>query len=346
MNKNMKNENNNHEQIMEEELDLEYVELKPEKPKRDYLLPASILISVFVLSGILIYTTGLRTENGKTGIKTQHSDAQKTEAPREVITTSQVVLPATWGDLGKKMAAAGVIDETQFKALYAQRGGLSQGEQALLDSSDNKNLVINQQNAGTLLNILWALGLGNKNPILENGPMQDKKYGGAGNFASTGGWTIAAGKPMDHYSAHKFITLTADQQALVERVAKGIYRPCCGNSVYFPDCNHGMAMLGLLELMASQGVNEAQMYKAALSVNSFWFPDMYRTIARYFESKGISPQSVDPKEILGTAYSSGQGFARIQSLVPAEKPTQSQGGCGVDAGQPSQPQQQQSGCGV
>ena len=59
---------------------------------------------------------------------------------------------------------------------------------------------------------------------------------------------------MNHYSMHRFIVLTPEQQALVEKVSKGIYRPCCGNSVYFPDCNHGMAMLGLLELMASQGV--------------------------------------------------------------------------------------------
>jgi hypothetical protein len=106
--------------------------------------------------------------------------------------------------------------------------------------------------------------------------------------------------------------------------------------------------LGLLELMASQGASEAQMYKAALAVNSYWFPDTYRTIARYFESKGVNWSAVNPQEVLGAAYSSGQGYARIQSLVAPEPPTQSQGGCGVDAGQTqtTQPQRQQGGCGV
>ena len=73
---------------------------------------------------------------------------------------------------------------------------------------------------------------------------------------------------MDHYSRHTLIKLTQKQQALVDTVSRGIYRPCCGNSAHFPDCNHGMAMLGLLERMASQGASEQDMWKAALTVNS------------------------------------------------------------------------------
>lgn len=332
---------------METDQNMEYADPEPAKPKRDYFLPASIFISALVLSGAWIYTTGLKAEGTTAGIKAQQGSAQAADVLGEAITPSAgVTLPVRWGDLGKKMTAAGVIDEPQFKALYAQRGGLTEDMQSLLDSSDNGNLVITPQNAGTILNLLWAFGLGNKNSILERGPMQDPQYGGAGRFASTGGWTIADGNPMNHYSAHQFITLTADEQALVEKVAKSIYRPCCGNATYFPDCNHGMAMLGLLELMASQGVAEDQMYQAALAVNSYWFPDTYRTIARYLESRGTRWSAVDPREILGPAYSGAQGYARIQTLVAPEPGTRSQGGCGVDAGQATQPQQQQGGCGV
>ena len=159
--------------------------------------------------------------------------------------------------------------------------------------------------------------------------MSDPKYGGAGNFASTGGWTIARGDAMEHYSKYNFINLTPDQQSLVERVSQGIYRPCCGNSTYFPDCNHGMAMLGLLELMASQGISEKEMYKAALKVNSYWFPDTYLTIAKYLqEKKNISFDKADPKEILGREYSSGQGFqAILQQVAPPEN--RGGGSCGV-----------------
>ena len=186
-------------------------------------------------------------------------------APEEIFSLN-------WGNLGAQMVEAGVIEKEKFESLYAQRGGLSEADQKLLSGSNNRNLVITQENSGVMLNLLWAFGLGNKNPILENGPMVDSRYGGAGNFASTGGWTLAKGNVMDHYNRHSFVTLTEEQQALVERVAKNIYRPCCNNSTYFPDCNHGMAMLGLLELMASQGVSEQDMYKVALQVNTLWFP--------------------------------------------------------------------------
>ena len=185
-----------------------------------------------------------------------------------------------WGNLGARMVEAGVIDMERFENLYQQRGGLSEADRKLLTDSDNGNLVITSENSGMMLNMLWALGLGNKNPILENGPMMTYSGAGlpaealakAGNFASTGGWTLGKGNAMDHYSMHQFVTLTREQQDLVEKVAKNIYRPCCKNSTYFPDCNHGMAMLGLMEIMASQGASEPEMYKMSGEVNTLWFP--------------------------------------------------------------------------
>ena len=212
--------------------------------------------------------------------------------------------------------------------LYNQRGGLNNEDKNLLYGENNGNLTIDSENAGYILNLFWAFGLANKNEILENGPMTDSQYGGAGNFASTGGWTMSQNDTMNHYSKHQFIDLTNEQQSLVERVSKNIYRPCCGNSTYFPDCNHGMAMLGLLELMANQGVSESDMYRVALIVNSYWFPDTYLTIAKYFQNRGIDWKNVDPKEILSSAYSSASGYQKVLSEVEPIQP-QGGGGCGV-----------------
>ena len=79
-----------------------------------------------------------------------------------------------------------------------------------------------------------------------------------------------------------------------------------------------MAMLGLLELMASQNISEEEMWRAALYVNSYWFPDTYLTIASYMEKKGIPWKKVNPREVLGIEYSSGQGFQRIlREMGPA-----------------------------
>lgn len=245
-----------------------------------------------------------------------------------VLPSEGVVLPVRWGDLGIKLVSVGVIDSRKLESFYAGRGGLKENEKKFLESVDNENMRITPENSSFLLNLFWAFGLANKNPILENGPMQDPQYGGAGNFASTGGWTLADGGAMSHYSRHLFVVLTPEQQQIVERVSQNIYRPCCGNSTYFPDCNHGMAMLGLLELMASQGVNEEEMYKIALQVNSYWFSDTYLTIAKYFEKRGVSWSGINPKEILGSAYSSAQGYQQIRrETEPLE--SRGGGGCGI-----------------
>ncbi|KKW23785.1 MAG: hypothetical protein UY74_C0061G0009 [Candidatus Kaiserbacteria bacterium GW2011_GWC2_52_8b] len=309
--------------------------------KRDHTIAASILISSIILAGTWIYTSAINA-----GARQAATAAVSSELQKKVLPSGGVILPVTWGDLGAKMVNAGVIDATKFEAIYQQRGFTDEYRKLLL-GKDNGPVTMTEENSGYLLNLFWALGLSNKNPILEKGEMSDPKYGGAGSFASTGGWTVSKGKPMDHFSRHSFVTLTKAQQTLVDKVSKGIYRPCCGNSTHFPDCNHGMAMLGLLELMASQGVSEADMWKTALAVNSYWFPDTYVTIATYLKDRGVEWNDVDPKEILGSSYSSSQGYARIASQV--EQPQQQGGGgsaCGGEGAEPAAQQRSQGGCGI
>lgn len=301
--------------------------------KKSKSIEISILLSSLIIVTALFYTsetTTRKTDQDKTVAKSNKTvKILEENYSQKVIPQDGVVLPARWGDLGAKMTSVGVIDKAKFEEMYAGRGGLSEEERKLLEGLDNGYLKITPENSGFILNLLWALGLGNKNEILDNGPMTDKKYGGAGRFASTGGWTLSKGDAMNHYSKHRFMILTSEQQALVEKVSKGIYRPCCGNSVYFPDCNHGMAMLGLLELMASQGVSEEEMYKAALAVNSYWFPDTYLTIAKYLKSQGKDWNQAVPKEILSYDYSSGPGYQKLLEKIENPEIKSGGGGCSV-----------------
>ena len=301
---------------------------KVQPVKKDYILSVSILISAVIFVGAWVYTTGLKSDAPRKEMTAANLNDLALTLEEKVLPSEGVVLPVRWGDLGIKLASAGVIDQQKFDSMYASRGGISETNRRLLEKAGNGNIKITSENSGFLLNLFWALGLGAKNDILENGPMNDPRYGGAGNFASTGGWTLAQCDAMSHYSQHHFFVLTPEQQQLVEQVSKNIYRPCCGNSTHFPDCNHGMAMLGLLELMASQGVREEAMYKAALQVNAYWFPDTYLTIAQYLASSGVEWEQADPKELLGVDYSSGSGYQQILKKFTA--PVQKSGGsCGV-----------------
>lgn len=220
------------------------------------IVPASIIVAGIIVAGAVLYQDPF--------IFSKFADKRTT--------TNSSSLIISWGNLGAQLVEVGVIDGDKFKAMYEGRGQFTSEYESLLFREDNKQLKITKNNASFVLNLLWALGLGNKSLILEKGEMSNPKYGGPQNFASTAGWTMAQGDAMSHYNMHSFIYLTDEQERLVAKVAKNIYRPCCSNSAYFPDCNHGMAMLGFLELMASQGFDEEKMYSNALALNSYWFP--------------------------------------------------------------------------
>lgn len=289
---------------------------------KNNFLPIMILFSSFLISGSLIYSAKYAVPRD---FASADAGAEFALLEKEVLPKS-ITLPISWKDLGSKMVKSGVIDEEKMRALYEQRGGWSEEYRTLLTDEKNGKIVITRENAGYWLNLLWAFGLANKNDILETGEMSDPKYGGAENFASTGGWELSKGNSMKHYSRHEFVILSDEQQKLIDKISQNIYRPCCGNSTHFPDCNHGMAMLGLLELLASQGVGETEMYKIALAVNSYWFPDTYITIAKHMQDNGIKWKEVSSQSMLGFSYSSASGYKKISEKVT--KPDSAGGGSG------------------
>lgn len=242
---------------------------------------------------------------------------------------------ATYGDIGPKMLNMGVIDLEKFKQVYQQAGRpLTAEQEGILTDGSNAKIKISQENSYFLLNLFWAFGLGNKTRILTEGDMVKYGKGQLGNFASTGGWSLAKSDAMDYYSKRALVPLRADQEELVSMVASNIYRPCCGNSTAFPDCNHGMALLGILELMAGGGATESEMYDAAKYINAFWFPSNYYDVALYFKYKeGKDYKDVDAKSILGKDISSAYGAQAVKKWLTeqgiVEQPPKQGGGCGV-----------------
>ncbi len=336
------------------------IDVPPKGKPFEIPTPVAIIIAAAMLSGTWMYNNWLNLPNNqqKTALAAQKKvQAQATTLEKEVIPAKGVELPVSWNDLGKKLTDAGVIDKAKFKKLYQDRNEWNDEYEKLLSGNNPEKIVMTQENSAFLLNMLWALGLSQNSPILFDktemmNPQYSKDRAPASGFAATGGWSLAIGNAMDHYGKHNFFNLTPEQQALVDKMSRGIYRPCCGNSTHFPDCNHGMAMLGLLELMASQGASEQDMWKAALAVNSYWFPDTYVTIASYMkDKKGVEWKNVNPQEVLGVDYSSGQGYRNISSQVtPVSGSSKGGSGCGISSGAPAetvaQPQRKQSGCGL
>jgi hypothetical protein len=305
-----------------EPLSIEQPQSAPHRSRRR----TNIVYKAFFILIVFILGFGGGYFVGRQAIQTDPSTAGSAGGNKTMLQMDEInppagyQIPVQFGNVGPQLLAAGSIDYDKFVQLYIQAGKPLNAQQiALLTKGSNDKFVINRENAQFLLNFLWALGLTNRNPLLTEGlMMQYSKANNAdiGNFASTGGWTIGAKPASELYASMVIVPLTADQQARLVDVASAVYRPCCNNPTHFPDCNHGMAMLGLLELMASQNANADEMFATAKYVNAYWFPQQMLEVATYFKAtQNLDFTHVEGRQVLSQAVFSGSGFPTVHQWL-------------------------------
>ncbi len=280
----------------------------------------NLFVVTFFLIGLAFYL----------GTKYQPSKPKVAPSPtplaQQNILPDSVDLQVSFGDIIVKMVKGGAIDKEKFLKRHPEAD-------QLLSATSNSNIVVTSQNSALILNLLWPLGISNKAKVLSEGIMGTQYKDKIGSFASTGGWTLGAREGGKLFDSQSLIKLTSEQEELVKNISANIYRPCCGNSTAFPDCNHGAGMLGFVEMAVASGMPENEIYKKALALNSYWFPQTYTELAVFFKAKkNIDWKNVDPKEILGESYSSGRGYGAVSQQLQNEGLTpqvKSGGGCGV-----------------
>lgn len=227
----------------------------------------------------------------------------------QVVPKDGVTLKAFFGDAIQRLIAAGALDPDKFEAQYRPTGGLPAWTAKLLRTPSREPILLSNETAPYLLNLLWPLGLAAKMRINRQSPLNTLRLP---SFASTGGWSL--GKMQSGYvyfNAVDALALSGKQEALVHGAATKTFRPCCDNSTFYQDCNHGSALLGLMELAASQGATLDEIYRGALAANSYWFPDKYVLTALYFMRAGHPRwNSVEPAVVLGHEFSSLSGWQR------------------------------------
>lgn len=216
---------------------------------------------------------------------------------------SRVVL----ADSVVKLVREGVLDPGRIEAVYARRSGIPAGLKEILSKPSYRPIVLTRTTANVYVNLLWPLGLANRMVANAESPLAGS---GGDRFASTGGWRLGR-EPNGgvYFNRFAIVELTAAQEALAVRVARNTFRPCCNNSTFFQDCNHGSALLGLLALGVAQGLSEDELYREALAFNAFWFQHEYAHMALYFKAvRGTEWSEVDPREAMGANFSSASGW--------------------------------------
>lgn len=291
-----------------------------ETNKNKFFLPiATLVVLIAFLSGM--YTQQLNSkfsgsagQNSKlTNEGTLSKEPNLTKLQEEVLPKSGYTFNIYWGDLGRKMVEDGVIDEVKLAKALTGTEKLPDNLKKYFNSTNQKQIELNQEMSHFWVDVLWGLGLANKSKILDEGPMIEE--GSTANFASTGGYTLGTKEPMDIYSKFSYFNLSEKQEIRVLALASNVFRPCCGNSTAFPDCNHGMAALGLIELMVSQNKSDNEIYKTVLAFNQYWFPQTYLDISYHFAKNGRNYKDVPAKEILSNSFSSGMGYQALKKKL-------------------------------
>lgn len=287
-----------------------------------------VLVGVGFFIGANFEKIKLAVESAKNGKAASVNPAETKELEaisKQVLPEEGFTLPISWGDLGPRMVKLGVIDLEKFKEAVT----LTPEQLAILTSNSSEKIKIDHTSGQFVVDVLWALGLAQKSIVYDKGPLGTEYKDEQGNFASTGGWTLAKGDALNYLNKSDLIDLDGGEQKRVWEISNNVYRPCCGNPTSFPDCNHGMAALAAIELLVDAGLTDEEVYKEVLKLNSFWFPDTYLTTAAYFKNKGISWDKVDAKEVLGEGFSSAQGASKIAKEVGPLPDTFVGGSCGA-----------------
>ena len=247
-----------------------------------------------------------------------------------------------WGGSIKKLVEAGAINVSNLTTiLNNSHQPLTLSEKDILNGTYTGYIQFNSTNTEFVQIVLWGLGINNNNTIITKGPIINAStpYANSINanstlkqqlnqnitnqnitsqwvashyFASTGGYGPIGKLQMGMLNV---INLTPLEQGEMYDVATHSYRPCCDNPTAFPDCNHGAAALGLIELLASQGANQTQMFSAVQYFYQYQFPQQYAEIAAYFDSQGMNYSHVNSSTVMGFNFSSYSGFSNVNQYL-------------------------------
>ncbi len=308
---------------------------QPSGSRRRFLMYSSAAVGIGALGGVtgsLLWASN--SSKFLTYVKGKQT-AAFTKLSDEVLPTDGLELGMSFGDSIQRLVQAGVISPRKFKYVYKKRGGLPDWVETLFTQASSEPLTMSMQTAPYLLNLMWPLGVATKTQFNEKSKLNGPRVG---SFASTGGWTLGeARNGGDYFNKISAIDLTAEQEATVLEAAENSFRPCCNNSTFFQDCNHGSALLGLYELAASQGASVDELYDLGRIANSFWYPGKYMEMAYYFQKIKNQPwDQVAAKTILDKKYSSISGWQKNvhqpmveAGLLPGKQAAAGGSGCAV-----------------
>lgn len=288
-----------------------------------------VLVSGLGMAGA--YALGLKTPD----VMTYLEERPIRKAMAAVLPEEPVDTGIRFADAIARLVAAGAIDVDKFTQAHADRSPLPEWVTDVLDGRP-RTVVLATDTAPYLLNLLWPMGLATRAAFNDASPMRRPDLP---SFASTGGWTLGkAPNGAVYFNSVETVFLNKTANVAVREAAEQTFRPCCNNSTFFQDCNHGSAMLGLFELAAAQGFSRDDLLTLAKQANGYWYPQQYVEMALWYDlGQGKSWPEVPAAETVSFQMASASGWRKVvhadlirRGYIPAQRENAGGGGgCAV-----------------
>ena len=106
------------------------------------IIPVAIVVAGAMLSFALYYQpSGVTKATSERKITAQTHESSSV-ADNEIFPKEGVILPVTWGDMGKKLAGTGTIDAPRFQKLYEDKSAYTDEYDLLLNGNTPGKLKI------------------------------------------------------------------------------------------------------------------------------------------------------------------------------------------------------------
>lgn len=122
--------------------------------------------------------------------------------------------------------------------------------------------------------------------------------------------------------------LSASEKTRFDKLTtEEIYHPCCDGPVQGCECEHAVALRGLVKFMLKEGKNDDEIKKQSFEWLKYFFQQHYVNVAKYLQNQGKDIAMMGPGKEFGLASYGAKVQQALQGGVRLEDLPQQKGGC-------------------
>lgn len=237
--------------------------------------------------------------------------------------TSPVTKPAIqtvlfWQILALLFAGLFILQAAGYLTVSFKNLGNQSAKQTSLPDSNEMPLVQGVQTSDRELieKLIPKEGSSWQNYSWQGGPITFTADGGSSGYKKL----VAMDKEI--------IDLSTSEKTRFDKLTKEeIYHPCCDGPVQGCECEHAVALRGLVKFMLKEDKNDEEIKKQSFEWLKYFFQQHYVNVAKYLQNQGKDIAIMGPGKEFGLASYGAKIQQALQAGQRVEDLPQQKGGC-------------------